>query len=70
LSDVKVGKKTPLTQTHFDELLQLLPSRATGVRSWTLDFANRLQKSLDESRAQLRGQMRKRLGNQAPDRGK
>jgi len=50
LSDVKVGKKTPLTQTHFDELLQALPSRTEGERSWTLDFATRLQTSMDEAK--------------------
>ena len=50
LSDVKVGKKTPLTTTHFDELMQLLPSRAGSERSWTIPFAERLQTSQDEAR--------------------
>jgi type I restriction enzyme M protein len=50
LSDIKVGKKTPLTQAHFDEFFKLLPQRADSSRSWTLDFAARLQKALEEAR--------------------
>lgn len=50
LSDVKVGKKTPLTVTHFDELMQLLPTHADSERSWTVNFAERLQTSQDEAR--------------------
>lgn len=50
LSDVKVGKKSPLTQTHFEEFFKLLPKRADGPRSWTVDFAARLQKALDDAR--------------------
>jgi type I restriction enzyme M protein len=50
LSDVKVGKKTPLTQAHFDDFFKLLPQRADSPRSWTLDFAAHLQKALEEAR--------------------
>jgi type I restriction enzyme M protein len=50
LSDVKVGKKTPLTQAHFDDFFKLLPQRADSPRSWTIDFAARLQKALEEAR--------------------
>lgn len=50
LSDMKVGKKTPLTQTHFDDFFKLLPNREDSPRSWTLDFAARLAKALDEAR--------------------
>ena len=50
LSDVKVGKKTPLTTAHFDEMLQLLPSRADSERSWTVNIAARLQTAQDEAR--------------------
>lgn len=50
LSDIKVGKKTPLTQPHFDELFKVLPQRADTARSWTVNFAARLQKALDEAR--------------------
>ena len=36
LSGVKVGKKTPLTLTHFEEFFRLLPTRADSERSWTV----------------------------------
>lgn len=50
LSDVKVGKKTPITLRHFDEFFQLLPKHGDGKQSWTLDFSSRLQTSLEEAR--------------------
>lgn len=50
LSDVKVGKKTPLTGSHFDDFLKLLPTRGESPRSWTVDFSARLQKALEEAR--------------------
>ncbi len=36
LSDVKVGKKTPLTLDKFEEFLRLLPARSDSPRSWTV----------------------------------
>lgn len=36
LSDVKVGKKKPLTAAHFEEFFRLLPERADSERSWTV----------------------------------
>jgi len=36
LSQIKVGKKTPLTLAHFEECLRLLPERADSERSWTV----------------------------------
>ena len=36
LSDIKVGKKTPLTAAHFEDFFHLLPSRADSPRSWTV----------------------------------
>ena len=36
LSDVKVGKKTPLTLERFEEFLRLLPDRTESERSWTV----------------------------------
>jgi type I restriction enzyme M protein len=36
LSDIKVGKKTPMTVDKFDEFFQLLPRRADSARSWTV----------------------------------
>jgi type I restriction enzyme M protein len=45
LSDVKVGKKTPLTLQHFANFFELLAQRGTDAaeteRSWTVDFAGR-----------------------------
>jgi type I restriction enzyme M protein len=39
LSDVKVGKKTPLTLAHFEEFFRLLPDRADSEHSWTVTRA-------------------------------
>lgn len=36
LSDIKVGKKTPLTMDRFDEFFRLLPTRGDSDRSWTV----------------------------------
>jgi len=36
LSDVKVGKKTPLTADRFDDFFRLLPTRGDSDRSWTV----------------------------------
>ena len=36
ISDIKVGKKTPLTMANFADFLQLLPTRADSERSWTV----------------------------------
>ncbi len=36
LSDIKVGKKTPLTMANFEEFRKLLPTRADSERSWTI----------------------------------
>jgi len=36
LSGVKVGKKTPLTLSHFDEFFRSVGDRADGERSWTV----------------------------------
>jgi len=39
LSDVKVGKKSPLTIAHFEEFFRLLPERADSDHSWTVTRA-------------------------------
>jgi len=39
LSDVKVGKKSPLTLAHFQEFLRLLPARDGSEHSWTVGRA-------------------------------
>lgn len=36
LSDFKVRKKNPLTQSQFEEFFRLLPNRADSERSWTV----------------------------------
>ncbi|MHA2641796.1 MAG: HsdM family class I SAM-dependent methyltransferase [bacterium JZ-2024 1] len=36
LSDIKVGKKSPLMLAHFEEFFRLLPDRADSERSWTV----------------------------------
>ncbi len=36
LSDIKVGKKTPLTADRFDDFFRLLPTQADSERSWTV----------------------------------
>lgn len=36
LSDIKVGKKSPLTLDKFEEFFLLLPERADSERSWTV----------------------------------
>ncbi len=71
LSDVKVGKKAPLTQNHFEEFFHLLPKRADSPQSWTVDFAARKAQAIAEAeplRRQARAkeqeaaQARERLG--------
>ena len=47
LSDVKVGKKTPLTLGHFEEFFKLLPQRADSDRSWTVPRADIEAKNYD-----------------------
>jgi type I restriction enzyme M protein len=36
LSDIKVGKKSPLTAARFEEFFRLLPTREDSERSWTV----------------------------------
>jgi type I restriction enzyme M protein len=37
LSDVKVGKKSPLTMEKFEEFFRLLPTQADSEHSWTIE---------------------------------
>ncbi len=37
LSDVKVGKKKPLTLKHFEQFFELLPQRGDSERSWSVE---------------------------------
>jgi type I restriction enzyme M protein len=50
LSDIKVGKKTPLTLAHFERFFQLLPQRGESEQSWTVDFAANLQAAMERAR--------------------
>ena len=45
LSDVKVGKKTPLTLRHFEDFAAKLATREDSERSWTLDLSARKAKA-------------------------
>jgi type I restriction enzyme M protein len=47
LSDIKVGKRTPLTRKHFEEFLTLLPERKDSERSWTVTRAEIEAKNYD-----------------------
>jgi type I restriction enzyme M protein len=47
LSDVKVGKKTPLTFDRFEQFFALLPTRADSERSWTMTRATIEAKNYD-----------------------
>jgi len=49
LADVKVGKKTPMTLAQFKDFFDLLPTRGDSEQSWTIDFAERVQKTLDDA---------------------
>lgn len=51
LSAVKVAKKTPFTREQLAEFFELLPARADGERSWTLDIAARRRKAREEADA-------------------
>ena len=46
LSDIKVGKKTPLTVEKFEDFFRLLPQRADSERSWTVPRAEIEAKNL------------------------
>lgn len=47
LSDIKVGKKRPLTVAHFEEFFKLLPERAESERSWTVTRAEIEERGYD-----------------------
>jgi type I restriction enzyme M protein len=57
LSDVKVGKKTPLTLKHFEDFFARLSNREDSDRSWTVDLAARKAKAAEGARP-FRGQAR------------
>ncbi len=47
LSDIKVGKKSPLTVAHFDEFFKLLPGREASEHSWTVSRAEIEERGFD-----------------------
>ena len=47
LSDVKVGKRNPLTLANFEEFLRLLPNKLDSDRSWTIPRAEFEAKNYD-----------------------
>lgn len=49
LSDIKIGKKSPLTLDKFHEFFRLLPERGDSERSWSIDFSARREKARQES---------------------
>jgi len=50
LSDVKVGKKTPLKLKHFEDFAALLAKREDSERSWTVDLSARKVKAAEDAR--------------------
>lgn len=50
LSDVKVGKKTPLTLKHFEDFQTQLAARADTERSWTVDLTARKAKAAEDAK--------------------
>jgi type I restriction enzyme M protein len=47
LSDVKVGKRNPLTLANFEEFLRLLPDKSNSERSWVVQRAEIEAKNYD-----------------------
>ncbi|MBX3408075.1 MAG: N-6 DNA methylase [Phycisphaeraceae bacterium] len=49
LSDVKVGKKTPLTLKHFEDFAAMLATKGDSERSWTVDLTARKAKAVADA---------------------
>jgi type I restriction enzyme M protein len=64
LSDIKVGKKTPLTMERFDDFFRLLPTCGDSERSWTVDMIARRANAKHEADP-LRAQATKPAGQAA-----
>jgi type I restriction enzyme M protein len=71
LSDVKVGKKTPLTLKHFEDFAAKLATREDSERSWTIDLSARKAKAAADAqpfkdvargKSQEAGRLKDRLG--------
>lgn len=66
LSDVKVGKKKPLTLKHFEDFAAKLATREDSERSWTVDLSARRAKAAADAQpcrdtARARSQEAERL---------
>lgn len=49
LSHLKIRKKIPLIQAHFEEFFKLLPKRADSEYSWTIDITQKRETATKES---------------------
>ncbi|MGI9348144.1 MAG: type I restriction-modification system subunit M [Gammaproteobacteria bacterium] len=47
LSDIKTGKKNPLTLAHFADFFRLLPKRTTSDKSWTVTIKSLVANNYD-----------------------
>ena len=68
LSDVKVGKKTPLTLKHFEDFAAKLATHEDSERSWTIDLPARKARSAADAQpfrdtARARSQEAERIKN-------
>jgi type I restriction enzyme M protein len=66
LSDVKVGKKTPLTLKHFEDFAAKLATREDSDRSWTVDLSARKARAAADAQpfkdtARIRSQEAERI---------
>lgn len=50
LSELKIRKKIPLMLKHFEDFLQLLPTRGDSELSWTVDMDERKQTAAEQAR--------------------
>ena len=50
LSDIKVGKRRPLTAANFEDFFKLLPEKGDSDRSWKVDFLKLHDEALEEAR--------------------
>jgi type I restriction enzyme M protein len=50
LSELKIRKKIPLMLKHFEDFLQLLPTRGDSELSWTVDMDARKQAAAEQAR--------------------
>lgn len=49
LTDIKIGKKTPLLMKHFDEFFKRLAKRENSDLSWTVDMDQRKKQAAEQA---------------------